>query len=302
MKKILGMIIAIMMLIISSPLNVNNTLGDPTSDVDVLECAPVYEDRYIAIINMEDKEVWNSTIGGPPHDRSQALIFPGETLVIDVKIYDANGIDPNTNIEAFLNPLNFTGTAHYLGKLVFDRYIDDYHAIFKNITTMPGTLHCLHNISITINEGPDIYILDKLFINPEVAGIFSDPSVGWGSLNLGDADIDALGNPYSYNLSAYCRVYDTATEYHDEYVDIPYNLNISGTNMTQGDDIIHIIPHQNIKYNMTGDPYPLPLTSTLIATFPSNIAQDINFTITIPLELPSGHYQGQINFDTGLIL
>ena len=118
MKKFIGIIITIMMLLISTPHMSTNSFGVP-SEANVNETSAEITDAWIEIINMDGIEVWDQNDGGP---RSDSYITDGEKLAVNVIIYDVNGIfdDPlSHHIEAWLSPDNYD-----LGELVFIDYIE----------------------------------------------------------------------------------------------------------------------------------------------------------------------------------
>lgn len=291
MKKFLGIIIAIMMLLIATPFISTDSFGiDIPSVANIFDSPVVIVDAWIEIINSDGTEVWDQN--EDVNLRSDSYINDGEKLVVNVIISDVNGIfqDPPSHIiDAYLSPQD-----NYLGELVFQSYIDaPTTALFNLIYTMdnPDIVQCLHDVYIIINEGTPYTIYGFLYVNPYVTSSFSDASVVWTELYAGTTDKEADDNPYQHEVGAYCT--DGEIYY---YVDVDYRLFISGTDMTQV-GVTDIIPCENISYDMGSPPTnPLPETSTLLGAFVANTPLTFNFFIDVPSIIQTGAYTGEINF------
>ncbi len=296
MKKFLGIIITIMMLLISVPFVSTNSFGisintNVPSQANIIESPAEIVDAWIDIINMDGIKIWNSTEGADL--RADSYINDGEKLVVNVIIHDDNGIyinPPSHVIHANLSPDDTS-----LGILDFKYYIGEGQTTaFFNLTYIipdPEVLQCRHDVYIYVNDGDHHEIWDPLYINPYVMSTFTPGSVVWSELYAGTTDKEADGNPYEHNVSAYCEVLGAP----DEYVDVDYQISINGSNMTQA-GVPDIIPRENIRYDMGGSSYPLPETPTLLGHFIANTPLTFNFTIDIPNIIQAGSYTGEINY------
>jgi hypothetical protein len=295
MKKILGMIITIMMLLISVPHMSTNSFGDTVpSEADVIDYSADYINAWIEIVNMSGATVWDQR-NGPDNIRSDSYINDGEKLIVTVIIRDLNGIfdDPlSHHIYAYLSP-----DGNYLGPLVFQDYLnseDITRALFNLIFTMNDTLQCKHDvyvISEEVNGGESYEIYDSLYINPYVTASFSDPNVNWTGLLPGSTGVAAYNNTYGYAVGAFCYVND-----EPEWVNIDYRLSINGTDMTQV-GVADFIPCENISYDMGSSPATLLETYTLLGDYNATASPlPFNFFIDVPNVIQAGAYTGEINF------
>jgi len=301
MKKFIGIIITIMMLLISVPHMSTNSFGVP-SEADVIDYSADYINQWIEIVNMSGTTVWDQRAG--PDIRSDSYISDGEKLIVTVIIYDINGIyqyPPSHTIYAYLSPDNY-----YLGALVFQDYLDPEdptRALYNLIFTMddPEIVQCKHDVYVVseeVNEGAPKEIYDRLYINPFVTSSFSDGNVAWTGLYPGSTGVAADNNTYRYVVGAWCWVNDT-----EEWINIDFSLSINGTDMTQV-NVTDFIPCENISYDTGSGPATyLSKTYNLLGVY--NVSADspipFNFFIDVPSVIQAGAYTGEINFQCEVI-
>jgi hypothetical protein len=297
MKKFVGIIISIMMLLISISFISTNSFGDEVPSVANVLDNSNYINAWIEIYNMDSIKVWDQRYG-QDNLRSDSYINDGEKLIINVIIFDANGIypsPPSHTIDAYLSPDD-----DYLGTLVFQNYPnpeDITRALFNLIYTMdnPDIVQCKHDVYVTsedVNDSEIYEIYDSLYINPYVTASFSHANVAWTGLLPGSIGIPADSNTYGYAIGAFCYVNDD-----QEWVNIDYNLSINGTDMTQV-GVTDFIPCENISYFMVSPP-PTPLLETYTFLGVYNATDSplpFNFFIDVPSVIQSGAYTGEINF------
>jgi len=293
MKKFIGIIITIMMLLISVPHMSTNSFGDPVDSVaDVIDYTAIYEQTWIEIRTLAGTLLWDQRDGSG--SRSDSYIRNGENLTVIVIISDVNGIyeDPLSHtIEAYLSPEDTS-----LGPLVFQHYMDGNKtiALFSLNFTMGGIVQCKHDVyvkSTEVNEGAPKEIYDSLYVNPFTTASFSDANVNWSGLSPGSTHVGAYNNTYGYAVGAFCLVDNESWP-----VNIDYRLSINGTDMTQV-NVTDFIPCENISYDIGSGLATLLKTYTSLGLFNATASPiPFDFFIDVPTVIQAGAYTGKINF------